>query len=135
MKGENSKMVDDSIVDILFDVNDPKVGWTVRDMTRRIWNYSEGEPAGELFYNRAKFVERRIGAIRHRIFEDIRNEMKAKKTSKVKRPKFIPYALPVGKYWYYINGANFKQMPYIIEGLKRKADGLISNAEVLEAVF
>jgi UDP-2,3-diacylglucosamine pyrophosphatase LpxH len=134
-KKEDIDMVDNAIYKLLFDIDKPSDGLTIREMTRIIWNYKADDPTTEQFYNRAKMLERRIGAIRHRIFEKIRKEMKEKGASKVNRPKFIPYALPVKNYWKYLNAASYEQMPWVIKGLRHKADGLNSNAEVLEAVF
>lgn len=132
---DDIEKVDNAIFDLLHDIDNPDDGLTVREMTRVIWNYSEDSPTTEQFYNRAKMLERRIGAYRHRIFQRIRKEMKEKGTTKVNRPNFIPYALPVGRYWKYLNAANYQQMPWVVKGLRHKADGLNSNAEVLEAVF
>jgi hypothetical protein len=139
-KKEEYDKVDAGIYDLLLNRDSPENGLTVRQMTRIIWNYGLGNDdddiiTDEKFYNRAKLVERRIGAFRHRIFERIRNDMKENEASKVKRPAFIPYALPVGKYWKYLNAANYEQMPWVVKGLRHKADGLNANAEVLEAVF
>lgn len=134
-KKEDIQMADDNIFNLLVDIDNPSDGLTIREMTRIIWDYEVDAPTTELFYTRAKLLERRIGAYRHRIFERIRKEMKDTGVLKVKRPNFIPYALPVDHYWKYLNAANFKQMPWVIKGLRHKADGLNANAEVLEAVF
>ena len=136
-KKEDVDRVDDYIYKILYEINSPEYGVTVREMTRIIWGYKEDEPTtNELFYNRAKLLERRIGAYRHRIFQRIRKDMKeAAKPEDVKRPKFTPYALPVGRYWKYLNAASYEQMPWVVKGLRHKADGLNFNAETLEAIF
>ena len=139
---EDTERVDNAIHTLLVNLSTPEVGLTVRDMTRQIFNY-KGKGTTEEFYTDAKFLERRIGAVRHHIFEIIRRDMKLrdeemKKTKvevKVKRPKFIPYALADGKYWKYFNAANFEEMKWVIKGLRKKADGLNSNAEVLEEIF
>ena len=130
-------MVDDAIIDQLYHIDNPHDGRTVREMTRAIYGYGDNETSTtEQFYTRAKLVERRIGACRQRIFSRVRREMEENGGStKVKRPAFIPYALQDGHYWKYFNAANFEQMPWIILGLRHKADGLNSNAEVLEAIF
>lgn len=151
MKKEDIDMIDNGIYNLLFNRDSPERGLTVRQMTRRIFGYGEGDEddapvTDELFYTRAKLVERRIGAIRHKIFAEIRRKMKEQReedekrgvqriSMEIERPKFIPYALPVGKYWKYLNAANYQQMPWVIKGLRKKADGLNANAEVLEAVF
>lgn len=132
---EDNEIIDKAILKLLFNIDNPSDGLTVREMTRIIWDYKEDSPTTENFYNRAKLLERRIGAYRHRIFQLIRKDMKEKKPEDVKRPPFIPYALPVGKYWRYLNAANFEQMPWVIKGLRHKADGLNYNAETLEAIF
>jgi hypothetical protein len=134
---ENIRKIDEDIYDILIDITDPAKGWTIREITRYIWDYPEDAPAGEQFYNRAKLVERRIGSMRHNIYADIRKEMKTKKGTdeKITKPKFLPYALPDGKYWRYFNASTYERMPDVIKLLRIKADGLISNADVLAAIF
>lgn len=143
---EDVEKVDKAIYDLLINRSKPDNGLTVREMTRIIWHYKEGDPSNEQFYNRAKLLERRIGAVRRKIFANIRRALKKlieedertgrKRISvKVARPEFIPYALPVKKYWRYFNAANYEQMKWVIKGLRHKADGLNANAEVLEAVF
>lgn len=144
----NNKEIDDAIEDLLFPIDNPERGLTVRQLTRKIFDYDDDdEPSGdEVFYTRAKLVERRIGAIRHKIFAEIRRGIKEQKEEderegrrrisvELERPAFIPYALQRGKYWKYLNAANYEAMPWVIKGLRHKADGLNANAEVLEAVF
>jgi hypothetical protein len=128
---ENIKKIDEEIYDILIDIVNPAKGWTIREITRYIWDYPEDAPAGEQFYNRAKLVERRIGSMRHNIYGDIRKGT----DEKITKPKFLPYALPDGKYWKYFNASTYERMPDVIKLLRIKADGLVSNAEVLEAIF
>ena len=140
---EDITRADDRIHDILFDVKDPKEGYTVREMVRRIW--SKDELRGERFYTFAKLIERRLGAYRHRAYQRIRERMKEKSTSrnpvtgkKLPRPSFLPYALPTGeqdKYWRYFNAVEHAIMPLVIEKLRRKAAGMNSNADVLDSVF
>ena len=132
---EEIEQVDEGIHELIYPINSPAEGKTIREITRWIFGYSENAPSTEGFYNHAKLVERRMGAIRHRIFEGIRQQMREKDPADIVRPNFIPYAIQIEKYWRYMNAANYRYMPTVIEGLRHKADGLNSNAEVLEAVF
>jgi hypothetical protein len=140
---EDIRTADKGIIDILFYIRNPTDGRTVREMVRGIWG--EDEIYGERFYTLAKLVERRLGAFRHDAYREIRKKMKEKAGSdnpvtgtKLPKPNFLPYALPTGdqdKYWRYFNAVDHPMVPKVVEKLRRKADGLNANADVLDSVF
>src|SRR5262245_43349412 len=141
MSHENLNEIDASLIHMLRPIDDPLDGYTIREMVRIIWNYPEGSPiADEAFYNHAKLLERRIGAIRHRILGHIREQIQPdngdNRPKTPQKPDFIPYALPTERRYYrYFNAANYRQMPYVVQGLRQKAQGMDSNADILEAIF
>lgn len=140
---EDKQRADKAIRKILIDVKIPTEGYTVREMVRMIW--SKDELYGEGFYTFAKLVERRIGAVRHSVYKDIREQMREKAKSanpvtgkKLPKPEFLPYALPTGaedRYWKYFNAVEHSMMPHVVDKLRRKAGGMNANAEILDSVF
>ena len=140
---EDKDRADRGIRRMLIDIKVPIDGYSVREMVRNIWD--EDEAYGERFYSLAKLVERRIGAVRHAAYKDIRRQMKEKAQSdnpvtgkKLPKPDFLPYALPTGtedRYWKYFNAVDHPMVPHVVDKLRRKADGMNANAEILDSVF
>jgi len=136
--------IDHAIRLILEDRENADEGLTNIDLTKSIHHDWESMPNVD-FARACNRVQRRMGAIRKEVYNDLWEQMKSNGKDKRAfdkgarlKPDFLPFALPIKESkhtWKYFNAAKYERIRNVIKNHYIKSEGLEWVARLLESVY